>query len=212
MIISTFNLQYNSPNPTKNIKNIHDISNTYDIDFYLFQEASIYKYIIPLLPNHKYVVHKSGKEHQITFYSHRYKLLHKIMNEFERGRPYTCLLLQHYKTNEIYIVVNIHAGHHSNYSKHIFDHIIYQLQHFNLPIKNIIIGGDFNVYVKTINIQLNNKLYFLQNKGYMKTCCKNDNYKHNFDYVLTNMKFIKKTMIFDNNGSDHRMVLIELKN
>ena len=46
----------------------------------------------------------------------------------------------------------------------------------------------------------------------MKTCCKNDDYKHNFDYILTNMHFVKKSIVFDKGGSDHRMVLTEIEN
>jgi exonuclease III len=211
MIIATLNLQYNSPHPSKNLLNIQKISNTYAVDFYLFQEATIYNNIIPILHNYKHVLHQSGREDQITFYSKKYRLLNIILSEFERGRPCTCLLFQSKMSNELYIIINVHAGHHSNYKNHIFEPLQKIINKWNIHVKNIIIGGDFNVYVKKYNFYYKGITYQLLNKGFMKTCCKNNDYKYNFDYVLTNMNFIKKTIVFDKGGSDHRLVLTEIE-
>ena len=110
-IITSYNLKWNSNNIEVNniLLNIKKIINTYDIDFFLFQEAAIYKKLILTIDKkkYKYHLHKSGEEYMITFYKINYEIINVYDSEFEPGRPFSLFLFNRFIGKQLFIKVSI---------------------------------------------------------------------------------------------------------
>lgn len=219
-LIITYNLKWDSDNNQVNniLLNIKNILNIYDIDFLLFQEASIYKKLISTIDNKKYKYHinKSGPEHMITFYKVNYEKINAYDGEFISGRPFCIFLFKNIILKNKFYLTNIHASHHPNTYLSIIKPIENITKYLDNSVSDFILGGDFNRNIIThISIATNNSVFKLKNsKKSPNTCCNIDidKLKYNYDHVLSSTKPIKK-IIYNNftPASDHMLVLVELK-
>jgi hypothetical protein len=120
-------------------------------DFIGLQEASNYEQIFKGLllknPNYRYTHHTSGLEDMITIYdSSRFKLDYISTGEFDSGRPHQILYLSECRTNNKFIVINLHAPH-TIFNKNKFSTELTKNMHL------AIIGDDTNM--ENINIKIN---------------------------------------------------------
>ena len=219
-LIITYNIKWNSNNIEINniLLNIKKILNTYDIDFLLFQEATIYKKLINIIDNKKYDYHlnKSGLEHMITFYKKNYKKINVYDSEFTTGRPFCVFLFENMLSNKKLYLINLHASHHPNTDLSIIKPIEKITKNLYNESHSLIMGGDFNRnIIENIYIHTQNKKFKLKNvKNNLNTCCNVNahNLKHNFDHVLCSIKPIKKIIYNEYSpASDHMMVIVELE-
>ena len=218
-IIISYNLKWNSNNTEiKNILlNISEIMNTYDIDFLLFQEATIYKKLILTIDKKKYNyhLHKSGEEYMITFYKVNYEIINVYDNEFDTGRPFSIFLFKNTFSKNKFYLINLHAGHNKNTELSIIKPIEKITKHLENNTKIFILGGDFNRNIITdIHIKTKNFNYKLKNIiNNEKTCCSTDIYKlkYNLDHIVSSTRPIKK-IVFKKYypASDHMMIIVEL--
>ena len=212
MIILTYNLQYDSKYVDNILENIIHVLSIYDIDFLLFQEATIYKKIIKIIDMdiYDYSIHKSGKETMITFYKKSYLLKKEYNGEFQKGRPFNIMLFKNKMTSKQFYLINIHACHNPNTKYAIIDKLNNILSNYNNKIDDIIIGGDFNRDILfDYIITTNSKEYKLKN---IKNNIKTYN-KYKYDHIISLHKPIKKKSITKyKNASDHKLILTELKN
>ena len=219
-IITSYNLKWNSNNIEVNniLLNIKKIINTYDIDFFLFQEAAIYKKLILTIDKkkYKYHLHKSGEEYMITFYKINYEIINVYDSEFEPGRPFSLFLFKNNFSKNIFYLINLHAGHYINTELSIINPIEKITKKLKNNTKIFILGGDFNrniitdIFINTKNI--NYKLKNIINNE--KTCCNTDIYKlkYNLDHVISTIRPIKKLIVTKHYpASDHMMIVVELK-
>lgn len=218
-IILSYNVRWNSDKiQIKNIlNNIDNVLNTYDIDFMLFQEAYFYKKILKLidLKKYNYHYHKSDKDILITIYKNNYTIKNVYDGEFEKGRPFSIFYFQNKITNNYFLFINLHAGHHPNINYHIFKPINEITKNLNITPTQIIMGGDFNKNIKTKHeINTKNKTFklkFLNNNE--KTCCDINSKRLYFtiDHIISSKKPIKKIVYKGKSpASDHLLILVEV--
>jgi endonuclease/exonuclease/phosphatase family metal-dependent hydrolase len=219
-LILTYNIKWDANKiQVKNILlNIKKILNTYDIDFLLFQEASIYQKLINLIDNKKYDYHlnKSGPEFMITFYKKSYNKINAYDNEFSSGRPFCIFLFKNIISKKKFYLTNIHAGHHPNTDLSIITPLLKITNHLDNNTNTFIIGGDFNRnIINNIYIQTKNNNFKLKNiHSNIKTCCNTNihNLKHSFDHIISSSKIIKKISFNEYSpASDHIMIIQELE-
>lgn len=216
MITLTYNLKYNSEHVNNIIKNINYTLNLYDIDFLLFQEATIYKKIIKIIDKNKYsyILNKSHKEDMITFYKKSYVLLNNESSEFKEGRPFNIMLFENTLTKKLFYLINIHACHNPYTLTAIIKPINEAIKKIeNEKAKEMIIGGDFNrdiLFEYEIETEDNN--YVLKNVKNNVYTYSNGKKSLNFDHVISTKKPIKKITIDKYKpASDHLLTLVELK-
>lgn len=218
-LILSYNIRWNSNkteilNILKNIKNMID---TYDIDFFLFQEAYFYKKILNLinLKKYNYHYHKSDKDILITVYKNNYKIQNVFDGEFEKGRPFSIFYFKNEITNNYFLFINLHAGHRSDICRHIFNPINKITQKLNIQPKIVIMGGDFNKNIdKKYEIVTKSKIFKLKFlKSNVKTCCDKDHKRMYYiiDHVISSIKPIKK-LVYNLKipASDHSLIIVEL--
>lgn len=214
MLITTYNLKYDSKYFENSMLNIKNALKIYDIDILLFQEAENYKKIKKILnKKYEYVLSKSGLEYQITFYKKSYKLIKVLTGEFEIGRPFQIIFFYDKYNDYNFLLINVHLGHY-NIDKLLYNKISDIIQKEKIEIKYFMIGGDFNKKIDLIKFLYNKKIYELKNtKNNILTCCNENgiNYKYDSDYVLCNKKPIKRINISKYYpSSDHGLIIIEL--
>jgi endonuclease/exonuclease/phosphatase family metal-dependent hydrolase len=219
-LILTYNIKWDAnKTQVKNILlNIQKILNTYDIDFLLFQEASIYEKLIYLIDNKKYDYHlnRSGPEYMITFYKKSYKKINAYDSEFSSGRPFCIFIFKNIISKEKFYLTNIHAGHHPNTDLSIIKPIIEITKNLDNNTNTFIIGGDFNRnIINNIYIETKNNNFKIKNiHSNLKTCCGIDKnkFKQIYDHIISSSKIIKKITFNDYSpSSDHIMVIVELE-
>jgi len=218
-LIVTYNIKWDSNEiQIKNILlNIQEILKIYDIDFLLFQEASIYIKLIKIIDSKKYnyYLNKSGPEHMITFYKKNYNKINVYDGEFIPGRPFCIFLFENILSKKKFYITNIHASHHPNTDLSIIKPIEKITKHLINDTDVFILGGDFNRNIITnIFIKTKNNNFKLKNiKNNSNTCCNlNINkLKYNFDHIISSSKIIKKITFNENYpSSDHILVIVEL--
>jgi hypothetical protein len=224
------------------LKNIFLIKNFYSPHFYCFQEAESYINITTMFENTIYDHHinYSKPEHMLTIWKKIF--FNKILvfdGEFEKGRPFSILVLEDLRFGTNFILINVHAGHNPNTFKCIFEPIqkIFTINNNQIEkydIKRIIICGDFNRDIgkqildndgaekdKKLNlivgsIQYNFKPFVSDNK----TCCNLNGYGYNKNYDQLIDSFDKPILIhplskenwYRSKSSDHIGILAIVKN
>jgi endonuclease/exonuclease/phosphatase family metal-dependent hydrolase len=162
---------------------------------------------------------KSGKEHQVVYYKTSVftKKSHST-GDFDTGRPYTILLLEHISSKKEILVINVHLPHKKTEQEVItlLDKISNNTESgiTTALAKNdmhYIIGGDFNV-------NLTKGLYKILNRDFIpcntqiNTCCDEDlsgtGHTDKFDNILLSNATCNNVKIADGNGdkkntSDH---------
>jgi hypothetical protein len=173
------------------LKNIFLIKNFYSPHFYCFQEAASCNDITIMFENsiYDYHINYSDPEYMLTIWKKNFFNKKIIFDgEFEKGRPFSILVLEDLRFNTHFILINIHAGHNKNTSKSIFEPIqknfnINNNQISKFDIKRIIICGDFN---RDIGSQI------LENEN------ENDNNTNNFDLMVNSVQYNFKPFISNN--------------
>ena len=194
------------------ISNIQTIYDYYNPQIYCFQETSKYQDFIHIFNKEifKYHINSSGPEFMVTVWdSTRIKLLESIDGEFESGRPFCIFIFKDLLVKNIFILINIHAGHNPNTLYTIFkpiQQIFSKSKIFsNYPISRIIIGGDFNRDINQeiksdsnsnskskskskLVLKLGNRIFNFQftPKSTSNTCCSisGNKFNKNFDFVI----------------------------
>ena len=218
------------------LKNITNTINHYNPFIYCFQEAANSNEIIKLFDPKEYSYHigYSKPEYILTIWRHNIiKIIYITDGEFEYGRPFTICVFQdkRYKIINYFMLINIHASHEYN-TESIFipiQNIIDKIK-LTLPIKRIIIVGDFNRDIgKELSILINNKYYIKFNKNIFKfngiltnnkTCCniKGFGFTKNYDQIIDS--YFSPILIhnlsyeswYKSKSSDHVAILSIVKN
>lgn len=209
--------QQYSPNELKLFKsniisNIQTIYDYYNPQIYCFQEASKYQDFIHIFNKDifKYHVNSSGSEQMVTVWdSSRFKMLDYVNGEFEKGRPFCIFIFKDILVKNIFVLINVHAGHNPNTLYSIFkpiQQIFSKSKIFsNYLISRIIIGGDFNRDINQeiksdleskskskskpkLVLELGNSIFYFKftPKSLSNTCCSisGNNLKKNLDFVI----------------------------
>lgn len=202
-----------------NVSSVFDSNN--NIDFVTLQEASDYEKLInqsSRLKNMNYEKYTSGLDMVVTFWDKKYKIKDKIEGEFEEGRPWLATIF----TNDI-CLINVHMGHYSKEKEfkkmetmmlEINDYINKNQKH-KMQKFRYIISGDFNYDIKEFGNSRNyftlDNTTFYYNKKHILTCCINRS-RHN-DHVIDSLGIPINIVIPKVNymASDHKPILVELK-
>jgi uncharacterized phage protein (TIGR02220 family) len=186
-------------------------------DIILLQEASNFdKHDITDMTR---IHFKSGKEHQVVYYkTSAFKEKTSGTGDFEPGRPYTILLLEHISSKKEILVINVHLPHKKTEQDVLLllNTISNNTESGITPAlaKNdmhCIIGGDFNVNLTKGTYNILNRDFIPCNKD-IKTCCDEDlsgtGHKDKIDNILLSNATCKDVKIADGNGykkntSDH---------
>jgi hypothetical protein len=218
------------------LKNITNTINHYNPFIYCFQEASNSDEIIKLFDPKEYshYLGYSKPEYILTIWRHDIiKIIYIIDGEFESGRPYTICVFEdkRYKIPNYFILINIHASHDPN-TESIFNPIQNSINKIKLtlPIKRIIIVGDFNrdigkelslLIKKNYFIELSKNIYkfngILTNN---KTCCNVNGFGlvKNYDQIIDSyfppilIHNLSHELWYKSKSSDHVAILSIVKN
>jgi hypothetical protein len=215
------------------ISNIQNVKDYYNPHFYCFQEITNDSYITKLFDKKifKHIINNSGLEFMLTIWNNiKYKLIKYIPGEFEKGRPFCILILLDVKTNNKFVLINLHAGHLPNTYDSIFKHIqkiIDDNKEEFLFVSRIIIAGDYNRDINNefkknvkLNLKIDKKFNFkFDNKKTYNTCCDIQGIKlsKNFDHVIDTyhkniIKYeLNKESWYRIPSSDHVMIMTVLK-
>lgn len=207
--------------------NISSVIENNPADFVLLQEATDYEKLLkqsPRLQKMNFIKHNSDLDVIITFWNFKkYKLLHILPGAFEKNRPW----LATYFNNGL-VIINVHFGHYSkekeqyhlnNVISKIYDNIKIinnsvrnGSKKVKYEIKRIIIGGDFNFDIKTIEnpLKINDSIFYYHPK-HILTCCVR-RYKH-YDHVIDTKAHPLDIIIpnVDYMASDHKPILVTLQ-
>jgi hypothetical protein len=231
-------LEQYKTNILTNIQNIYDY---YNPQIYCFQESPNYNQIIKIFNQDifKHHVNISGKEYMLTIWdSTRFELLETKSHGFEYGRPFCIFVFKDILIKNIFVLVNIHAGHKSNTYRSIFKPIQKILDKEkilkNYDISRIIIGGDFNrnineqiksnkelILINDINNSSSKQIFNFHytNKELSNTCCSisGKNLKNNFDFIIDSFDScilrheLNKESWYLQPSSDHIMIMSIIK-
>jgi endonuclease/exonuclease/phosphatase family metal-dependent hydrolase len=221
-----------------NVSSVFDSNN--NVDFVTLQEASDYEKLInqsSRLKNMNYEKYTSGLDMVVTFWDKKYKLQDTISGEFEEGRPWLatiftngiCLInvhMGHYSKEKEFkkmetmmleindYINNINKNQNQN-QKQKQNQNQKQNQKQQKQKLRYIISGDFNYDIKQFG---NSRYYFTldnttfyYNKKHILTCCINRS-RHN-DHVIDSLGIPMNIKIPKVNymASDHKPILVELK-
>lgn len=202
--------------------------NNNDIDFITLQESSDFKKLIELSPQLKkmnYEAHNSSLDVITTFWMPKYKLLHTIKGEFEKGRPWMATIFNNGNNGNngknIICLINVHFGHYKyNEEYRKMEKMLFTIKEEILIQKYIvnrfIISGDFNYNIKEFgnsnkNIIINGTKFYYNPKNILTCCIKR---KKHYDHIIDSMAkpiniIIPKVKYM---ASDHKPILGELVN
>ena len=156
----------------------------------------------------KYKIHyiydrvKYGNEGQLTMWNPNLVPINIYNDIFERGRPFTVIDFNKFT------FINLHSGH--NYKLHKYSD---SLNKYIKNKQNVIICGDFNRHIESINFGL---LKVINSNTKLNTFIGtniNKNGYNTIDHILTDLPFVNKTQICYNNwpASDHLPITTEIK-
>ena len=219
------------------ISNIQTIYDYYNPQIYCFQEAAKYKDFINIFNKDifKHFVNKSGPELMVTVWdSTRLNLLKSIPGEFETGRPFCIFIFKDILVKNIFVLINLHAGHNLNTYYSIFKPIqkIFSKSDIfsNYIISRIIMGGDFNRNINLevkddsgskLILELNHSIFNFKftDKVSSNTCCSisGNNLKNNLDFIIDSFDSVilrhelNKELWYKQPSSDHIMIMTIIK-
>ncbi len=217
------------------LSNIQSIYDYYNPQIYCFQEAANYSEYTNIFNSEifNHCVNKSGLEHMLTVWdSTRFELLDKKPGEFESGRPFCIFIFKDILVQNVFVLINLHAGHIPNTSSSIFkpiQKIFTKSKIFeNYIITRIIMAGDFNRDINqqikndsNLSFELNHSMFdFKYYTGKMlNTCCSlsGNNLKKNFDFVIDTYDScilrheLNKESWYKQPASDHIMIMSIIK-
>ena len=213
--------------------NISNNVKKYNPDFVTFQEATEYKDILELFNSDIYDHHIniSEKETMLSLWNKKkFTLVNPYDCEFEKGRPYTIIILQNNRSKKNIALINLHAGHFLDTQLTIFDKINNFIKTNVKPtikksITRVIMSGDFNrdVYEDETSqyiIKFTDNFALHRFSSNKQTCCSTIAYGHRFiyDHVIDSKGVIEKKILGNSTktykipSSDHILIIVKLKN
>jgi hypothetical protein len=160
----------------------------------------------------------------------KYSIVDFYDYEFEKGRPFTIIILKNKIKNKNIALINLHSGHYINTEKTIFDIINNFIKdNIKLSIKKtvnrVIMSGDFNrnVYedeTSEYKIKFYDEFQLKRFKNTKQTCCSINGYGYTniYDHVIDSKAIVEKKILGNSvksykiPSSDHILIIAKLKN